>query len=697
MSTILPGRDKSLVLVVDDSKLMRLKLRRIMEDEGYTVIEAENGAQALSAFAEHHPDLILMDCVMPEMDGFAACARLQGLPGGSRTPVVMITSLEDDHAVELAFASGATDYITKPINWAVLRHRVRRLLYARQTEASLDRSEAFAQSVINHALDGIVTIDAAGTIQSFNPASERIFGFSAAEALGRNINMLIPGFFCNEFECYFAGSRHGGESDFFGRIMEVEGRRKDGSAFPIELAASKFHVDEQIMFTVILRDITERKRYEETIRHQAFHDALTGLPNRMLFKDRLTLAIAHAKRNKQILAVLFLDLDRFKLINDTLGHALGDQLLQMTAQRLMETVREDDTVARLGGDEFTLLLPGINKAENAAKVAQKVIEAIRNPFTIGQHELYITTSVGVALYPSDGEDAETLLKNADAAMYLAKEKGRNNYQLYTPAMNARAFERLELENSLRRALEKGEFVVYYQPKIKMDTGKIVGMEALVRWQHPEKGLVPPADFIPVAEETGLIIPLGEWVLRTACRQNKAWQDRGFPPMRVAVNLSARQFQLQNLVETIARILEETGLEPRWLELEITESVAMQNAEYTVKMLHELKEMGIQLSIDDFGTGYSSLSYLKRFPIDKLKIDKSFVREIGMDKDNEVIASTVIVLGKSLKIGVNAEGVENEEQLDFLKKHQCDEMQGYLFGRPVPPEEFEKLFEDRSRI
>jgi len=805
---------KSLILVVDDSKYMRFKLRQAMENDGYTVVEAEDGMQALSIFEQLRPEIILMDCMMPVMDGFTTCTRLQELPGGDRVPVIMITSLNDDKDVDLAFEAGATDYITKPIHWAVLRHRVRRMLHARHTEASLEQSEAFNKTLIKHALDGIITIDARGLIHSFNPAAERIFGYRYWDVVGQDINLLMPDFH-NEFDPCSDGGQPAGKHLNADAIREISGLRKDGSALTIELTISEFYFGEQWLFTVILRDITERKRseealreseerhraltentydliseidsnerylylspnyrdvlgyepseligkkvfdliyhedyptvraafrrvfehstigqviyrfihkngelrwfestgktyqtlagesrvafvsrditerhrFEETIRHQAFHDALTGLPNRMLFKDRLTLEIAHAKRNKQMLAVLFLDLDRFKLVNDTLGHGLGDQLLKIIAKRLVGYVREDDTVARLGGDEFTILLPEIIQVENAAKVARKILQAVREPVHIDIHELYITTSIGIALYPNDGEDAESLLKNADTAMYRAKENGKNNYQLYTPAMNARALDRLTIENGLRRALDRNEFVVYYQPKINIGTGMIVGMEALVRWHSVDRGLIPPGEFIPLAEDTGLIVPIGEWVLRTACAQNKAWQDAGYPPMRVAVNLSARQFQLQNLVEVISRVLKETGLDPCWLELEITESVAMQNAEYTVKMLCELKEMGIQLVIDDFGTGYSSLSYLKRFPISKLKIDKSFVNEIGMDQDNEAIVSTVIVLGQSLKLGVVAEGVETEEQYDFLRQRQCDEMQGYLFGEPVPAEKFEEL-------
>ena len=434
----------------------------------------------------------------------------------------------------------------------------------------------------------------------------------------------------------------------------------------------------------------QRLRAEERVEHQAHYDLLTDLPNRVMFNDRLILALAHANRHRKMLAILFVDLDRFKTIVDTLGHAIGDHVLRGVAERLSGSLEEGDTLARLGGDEFVILLPQIHRADKAVKLAQKVLEALKPAFYFSGHELHITTSIGIALYPYDGEDADTLLKNADTALYRAKEQGRNNYQLYTPAMNARAFERLALENSLRKALERKEFLLHYQPQQDLKTGEITGMEALLRWQHPDLGLVYPAEFISLAEETGLIVPLGEWVLRTAAAQNKAWQKSGLPPLVVAVNLSARQFQHHDLVESVARVLKETGLDARWLELEITESIAMQNADYTIIILRDLKEMGIQISMDDFGTGYSSLSYLKKFPIDTLKIDQSFVRDLSTDANDAAIANAIIVLAHSLKLKVVAEGVETAEQKAFLKEHDCDKTQGYLFSNPVPAALFENL-------
>ncbi|MHB9130783.1 MAG: putative bifunctional diguanylate cyclase/phosphodiesterase [Armatimonadota bacterium] len=440
----------------------------------------------------------------------------------------------------------------------------------------------------------------------------------------------------------------------------------------------------------IMQDVTERKQAEETIRHQAFHDTLTDLPNRVLFHDRLTVALKHAHRNKKKLAVMFLDLDRFKTINDTLGHAVGDQLLQGVAGRLRRLLREDDTVSRLGGDEFTLLLPEITHADDAANVARKILETFRPAFEIDGRELYVTTSIGISLYPNDGLDAQALLQNADTALYHAKEQGRNLYQFYTPSMNARTLERLSLENNLRYALEREQFVVHYQPQVALESGQVIGMESLVRWQHPEMGLVSPAQFIPLAEETGLIEPIGEWVLHEACSQSMRWQHDGFPPLKVAVNLSARQFHQSNLCEMVAKVLQDTGLQPHLLELEITESVAMRNVEYSVMVMRNLKGMGIQLSMDDFGVGYSSLIYLKKFPINTLKIDQSFIRGLNSDPNDEAIATAIIAMAQSLHLQVIAEGVETEEQLTFLRTHQCNGMQGYFFSKPLPSDAFGQL-------
>ncbi len=445
------------------------------------------------------------------------------------------------------------------------------------------------------------------------------------------------------------------------------------------------------------RDITERKQVEDRIKYLAYHDILTGLPNRALLEERLTRALIRARRGKRSLAVMLINLDRFKFVNDAVGHAMGDQLLQKVAERLAGLVRQGDTIARVGSDEFGLLMPQISEPEDAPRAAERILEGLRRPWGLAAHEFHVTGGIGIAMYPSDGEDAETLLRNADTAMYRAKEQGGDSFQVFAPSMNAHLLARVGLESDLRRALEREEFVLHYQPQVNIHTHQIVGVEALVRWQHPDRGLVPPDEFIPLAEETGLIVPLGEWVLRTACAQNRAWQGQGLPSVRVAVNLSARQFHQLNLAEMVAAVLKEMDLEPQWLELEITESTAMRDVDFTIKMLNTFREMGVHVSIDDFGTGYSSLSYLRRFPIDAVKIDRSFVRDVTVDPDDAAIVSAVIGLAHSMNLRAIAEGVETEQQLAFLREQQCHEAQGYLFSRPVPAEAFEKILAKRRPL
>jgi diguanylate cyclase (GGDEF)-like protein/PAS domain S-box-containing protein len=447
----------------------------------------------------------------------------------------------------------------------------------------------------------------------------------------------------------------------------------------------------------ILAIAVERKNAEDRLAHLAEFDTVTGLPNRHLFRDRLGQSLAQARRNERQVAILFIDLDRFKAVNDTYGHAVGDTLLRQVAARLGECVRSGDTVARLSGDEFAVILSELTKAEDAGLVAQKVVHALAAPFEPDGHQTYISASIGVSLYPGDGDQVDTLLKNADTAMYRAKEQGRNGYQFYLPEMNERLMERLQLEAKLRGALDRGEFRLHYQPKVSLETGAISGFEALLRWQHGER-LVSPADFIPILEDTGLIVPVGEWVLRGVCEQIRQWQEHGIAARPVAVNLSTRQFQHKNLVLMVAQILRETGVVPDLLELELTESLLMGDAEEAADMLHELKGLGVRLSIDDFGTGYSSLAYLKRFPLDTLKIDRAFIRDIVTDPDDATLTLTIINLAHSMRLKVVAEGVETGAQLDFLGRNGCDEMQGYYFARPMPAEEcLRALIEDRRLV
>jgi diguanylate cyclase (GGDEF)-like protein len=441
----------------------------------------------------------------------------------------------------------------------------------------------------------------------------------------------------------------------------------------------------------------ERKAYQVQLEHQANYDTLTGLPNRNLLNDRLRQAV-YGKRTPRNTAVVFMDLDHFKFVNDSLGHSAGDKLLKSMSDRLRSVLREGDTVGRVGGDEFVIILNGQSNEEVIFRAMQRIAARIAEPITIEGKELYVTCSAGISLYPQDGEDVDTLLKNADAAMYRAKEHGRNNFQFYTSEMNERVNERLALENALRRALERQEFLLHYQQKVELKGGRIIGAEALVRWMHPEWGLVRPARFIPLAEETGLIVQIGEWVLREACRQTRAWMDQGVDPGVVSVNLSARQFRQEGLVRMVSRILEETGVEPAQLEMELTESMVMHNAEAAIATLQGLKSLGVALSVDDFGTGYSSLSYLKNLPIDTLKIDRSFVREIGAgaEADEGLLAQAIISLGHSLHLKVIAEGVETDAQVRFLKRNGCDQVQGFLYGEPVLPMAHARLLQKAQR-
>ncbi len=512
-----------------------------------------------------------------------------------------------------------------------------------------------------------------------NPAAASITGFNRDELRDLSFWRLVHQDF-REAVRERGLARQRGESVPARYEFKIE--RRDGEERWLDSSASSVEFGGRPAVLGIAFDVTERKRAEEQIKSLAYHDVLTGLPNRLLFNDRLNVAVAQAHRQQQRLGILFLDLDRFKVINDSLGHSLGDRLLQAVAERLEAGVREGDTVARLGGDEFILLLPGIARADDIARVAEKILDSLRLPFRLEGRDLFVTASIGLSLYPEDGLDGETLVKNADIAMYRAKEQGRDNFQLYTQTMNERAVERLQLESSLRKALAHGELLLHYQPLLDLSTGRVHGVEALLRWEHPESGLVYPGEFMHLAEITSLILPIGVWTLRTACAQIKKWQEEGHPHLSVAVNLSARQFSQPEVVEHVKRALRETGLSARSLDLEITESHAMANAEATIHTLRELKALGVRISIDDFGIGYSSLSYLKRLPIDTLKIDQSFVRDITSDPDDAAIATAIIALAHTLKLRVVAEGVETQQQLEFLSTRQCDRMQGFLFSRPL---------------
>jgi diguanylate cyclase (GGDEF)-like protein/PAS domain S-box-containing protein len=637
-------------------------------------------------------DAILVDLSLPDSSGIATFDQL--FAAAPHTPIMTLSAIEEETLAIEALQRGAQGYLSKGFfASSLVPQALRNIIQRKAVEEALYKEKTRAGIALNSIGDAVICADMSGNVDYMNIAAENLTGWSREEADGHPIGdvfKIVNGVTGkperNTVELVLQQNRP------IGLPADTHLVRKDGSEAAIEDSAAPIHDwDGKLTGAVIVfHDVSAAQAMTKKMAHLAQHDFLTNLPNRVLLNDRIAQAITLAKRNGTQLAVLFLDLDNFKHINDSLGHATGDKLLQSVAQRLINCVRSSDTVSRQGGDEFVILLAGSKNQEDAALTAAKILSVLALAHSIAKCDLHVTTSIGISVYPADGQDAETLIKSADTAMYHAKEKGRNNYQFFRNDMNIRAVERQFIEANLRRALEKQEFVLHYQPKVNLDTGMITGAEALLRWMHADWGMVLPERFVPIAEDCGLIVPIGRWVLREACMQAKRWQDAGLAPVSVAVNISALEFREKNFFEGVRAILNETGLEANCLQLEITESVLMSDAESSAAILQELKNMGVQLAVDDFGTGYSSLSYLKRFPIDVLKIDQSFVEGIGSGTDNGIIVGAVIGMGNSLKLRVVAEGVENDTQLTFLKARHCEEGQGYLFSRPIVAEQFTAL-------
>lgn len=570
-------------------------------------------------------------------------------------------------------------------------------LPSRRREVTPKPPDSLFETILSISADAIVAVDAEQQITVFNRGAEQIFGYTAMEVLGEPMDILLPQRFSDahrEHVRRFASSPD--TSRLMGSRSEIAGRRKDGTEFPAEASIAKAAYQGKPLLALFLRDVTARKRAEARLTYLAYFDGLTGLPNRMLFADRLKQAMLEGIRREHPVAVLMLDVDRFRTFNDTLGHEAGDQLLRAVVQRLRLSTRESDTLARIGGDEFGLVLKGLPEEGDIGRTAQRILDSFAGPLTIEDQTLYVTASVGVSVYPVDSVSAEGLIRNADAALSRARELGGNAFQFFKPEMYARTARNLALETDLRRSLDHGDFVLHYQPQFDLKTGHIIGAEALVRWMHPKRGLVPPGEFIPLAEETGLIVPLGEWVLRAALTQAKAWQEGGLSPLPIAVNFSVRQFRHAAMVETVDRGIRETGVDPRWLDIELTESSIMKNPESVASSLEELKRLGILVSVDDFGTGYSSLAHLKRLPIDVIKVDQSFVRNVTADANDAAIAAAIVTMAHALGMRVIAEGVETEEQAAFLRSRGCHAAQGYLFSRPIPAVEFLKFVEEKNR-
>lgn len=810
MTTANPVRaaDKPLILIVDDEPSALLFHSAVLEKAGFRVKGFQKGSDVFSAFMNVKPDLVILDLVMPELNGFTICRTIRNLPGSEYTPILVVSGKGDPRSIKQAFEAGATDFLLKPVNLDLLGNRIQYMLRSSQTMKNLKRSEQSLRNAHRIAKLGNWELDIdkdylwcsdeifhlfgikpenfersyAGLLTSVHPEDRKVFDSKVKDSLRAGDPFSLEhrilrhdGSLCvinQQVEVSFLG---GGKalrmigtaqdvtdkrksedslkllkeaverlpigitiSDLEGKIIytnpaeaqmhgytleelsdkearmfapaklkksvppdefhklkvwkrETVNLRKKGETheeFPVYLTSIPVKNAEEVPlgFITTCEDITERKQAEREIEKLAYQDILTGLPNRALFQDRLEKAIALARREGRQLCVMFLDLDRFKDVNDSQGHVFGDKLLWSVAERLRRCIREADTLARMGGDEFVIVFTSVEASDQAAMAAERILSVFSQPFELEGRQIYSSTSIGIAMYPSDGSDVSDLLKSADTAMYYAKSRGRHTYRFFSREMNRRVMEKVSIENGLRRAIDGNEFFLHYQPQVDLETGRIIGVESLIRWESPELGWVLPSQFIPASEDAGIIFRLGQWVLDTAFAQAKAWQEAGLRSLKVAVNISGHQFKQPGFMDMVDRVIRDTGVDPYQIEFELTESVIMDKADRTIETLKELKTRGIHLCIDDFGTGYSSLSYLKHFPADRIKIDRSFVTDIRTNADDAAIVDMIIAIGKSLGLKVLAEGVENEEQLNFLKAHGCAEAQGYLFARSMAAEE-----------
>lgn len=651
-----------------------------------------------AALEEGRWDAVISDHRMPQFDGIEALRVVRGRDPD--IPFILVSGAIGEETAVAAMRNGAQDF--------VMKHSLGRLgpvLVREIGEAAIRRSaqlatehlhvnEALLNSIVNTAADGIAVVDPSGAIEFANEALARMMGYAPQEMIGIGIGQLLHQNAATAnfwLDLFAAGPEAAGKP----ADLQTHARSRDGDVIPVEIRASRMDTSSTAKATVVIRDVSERARSEERMWRLAHFDELSGLPNRLLFRQLLEQALRDAGRSRKPVAVLFIDLDRFKRINDTLGHDTGDDVLREVTARLRDCLRDSDIISRFGGDEFVALMRDIDDADDSRAAAKRILASVADPYSIDGEDYHLSASIGISTFPGDSADAAALLRNAEMAMYRAKDQGKNNFQFHSPQMNARSFEHVVLERLLRRAVELDEFLLHYQPQLEVSTGRVVGAEALLRWNHPGMGMMQPGKFIPLAEETGLIVPIGRIALTRACLQAKAWQDAGASGFRISVNLSPRQFAQQELVADVRNILEDTGLPPHTLELEITESMVMDNPERAASVLHELRDLGLMLAIDDFGTGYSSLGYLKRFPVNTLKVDRSFIKDLPDGPDDAAITHAVIAMGRSLRLTVVAEGVETVEQAEFLRLHGCDLMQGYLLGRPVPAPEMARYLEERG--
>ena len=688
-----------LILTIDDDAMMRLLLHDILQQEQFEVMVADSAAEGLQMLESRRPDLVLLDVMMPGMNGFECLQIIRAMPEMAMLPIVMLTGADDVDSINQAFKLGASQFIAKPINWPILPHQLRYILRANTTLIDLSKREEelrLAQKIAHlGSWDWMVDTDAMQW-------SEEVF----------NLLQFDPAQFSGHIQDFYRALASK-EAEILKQV--ISNSLLSGSPFQLQLALQDQDGDHHVLIfkgemlldgnRVIrmqgtIQDISERQRIEEQVRLLSYYDTLTGLPNRSLFKEILGQAMSYCDRYQAVISALFISIDRFKRINETLGPSVGDRLLKQFAERLVSLVRDCDFVAmsadydlsdalvsRLGGNEFTVLLNHIQDTRDSVKVANRIFQQMAESFQIDSHEIFLGVHIGIVAYPGDGEDQDTVIKNGEFAMSVAREQGQNTYQFFSNSLNVAAFHKLSMENNLCRAIERNELILHYQPKVNMRTQRVAGCEALLRWQHPEFGLVPPTQFIPIAEDSGLIIPISQWVVETACQQMQAWQQQGLTDISMAINVSAHQFRQPSFVRQVEDILNQLSLPARCIKLELTESILLHGIEGALITLREFKKLGVAISIDDFGTGYSSLAYLRKLPISELKIDRSFIREIPHNEEDMAITGAILALAKSLAIEVVAEGVEHDEQAEFLLAHDCEIAQGFKYSKPIEAAEF----------
>jgi len=686
---IIAERNTPLLLVVDDDIVIRSMLMKALQKQGFDTIEAPNGAEGIELFRQHRPDLVLLDVLMPVMNGFEACHEMRVLDPERIVPIIMLTGLDDVASVDRSFDAGATDFISKPINWSLFTQRVRYALKSREMDFELRKSRHRINYALKVAMLGYWDWDLQTDKIIFPPGVLEMLGIERNTELSfKDLVNYVPDDDRDRVVHAFEDAKTRGARFVLEHRLHTADNKERYVYQQCDVIMGEDKKPRYILGTI--QDITALKRAEDMILHQAYHDLLTDLPNQTLFKERLTHAIKVAEHANHQVAVVLMDIDRFQLINDSLGQDIGNELLVAFAGFLSSVVNESDTVARISGNEFALLLESASSVEEITQTLSSLKQALKeNVFDLGDQQVVVSLSLGISIYPDDEATAGELIQCANAAMRKAKSLGGDQEHFYTHDMNRRVDDRLRMETDLRNALENNELELFYQPQVDASTRKIISSEALVRWRHKKHGLVPPIRFIPLAEETGLIQPLGHYVLEQAIKQTKIWNQQGHN-LSVGINLSARQFMQADLVEQIKQLIQQYEISPKSIDLEITETIAMQDAENSINKMHHLKELGVKLSMDDFGTGYSSLSYLHQFPLDILKIDRSFVKDIVGNSEDGAIARAVIAMAHSMNLKVVAEGVETEEQYNFLAEHGCEIIQGYLISRPVPANEFEKL-------